>query len=237
MTAPAFGVTDVLNLGTGWEPQSNSPSSGYTRATAVGDDGDIVAEVGHHAVENGTATYIYTGESTDFPAALAAAGADVGDLVDTNTLQIIGWSIDYSPCAAGKRPTITFTYRDGPTADPATPYVYISALDAALPTYYAANVIVPPILTSTAGTAEIQTSTCALMAQFGEDLDKDGEYLSSNIYGAEETITTQWVGTPTSVTSTGYVVTSSVASNTGEEANNTGYGTSSYTYVKGITRT
>jgi len=70
MSVPSFGITDVLNLGTGWEPQSNSPSSSQTRATAVGDDGDIVAEVGHHAVENGTATYIYTGESTDFLAPL-----------------------------------------------------------------------------------------------------------------------------------------------------------------------
>jgi hypothetical protein len=97
-------------------------------------------------------------------------------------------------------------------------------------------VAVPPILTVTEGDAEIQTSSIALVAQFGEDTDKDGEYLAGATYGAELTISHQWVGLPTSITSTGYDQTSGPGTNTGAEASGTAYGTNSYTFVKGVTR-
>ena len=231
MAAPVFGVLDVLNLSTGWEPQSNSPTTASTRATAPGDDGDIAAETIHNAIESGTASYIYTGAGTDFPTVLATAGADVGDVVDTASLLITGWSIDYSPCAAGKRPVITFTYRDGPVAASAT---YVST--QTLPTYVATTPIVPSILAGTPGSAEIQASTIALVAQFGDDLTKVGNYLAGATYGGEETITQQWVGTPDVITSTGYLQTSGPGTNTGEEASGTAYGTASYTFVKAVTR-
>jgi len=231
MGAPVFGVLDVLALGADWEPQGNSPTSAGTRATAGGDDGDIVAETVHNTIESGTVSYIYIGTETDFATAIAAASADVGDVVDTASLLITGWSIDYSPCAAGKRPVITFTYRDGPTEASAT---YITT--ETCPTYVTGTPIVPPILTVTAGDAEIQTSSIALAAQFGEDLDKDGEYLAGATYGGELTISHQWVGTPTSITSTGYQQTSGPGANTGEQASGTAYGTASYTFVKGVTR-
>ena len=231
MAAPIFGVSDVLALGADWEPQSASPTLASTRATASGDDGDIVAEVIHNAIESGTASYIYIGAETAFIAALAAASADVGDIADTNTLMITGWSIDYSPCAAGKRPVITFTYRDGPVAASAT---YVTA--SVCPTYVATTPVVPPILAATPGDAEIQACTIALVAQFGEDLDKDGEYLASATYGGEETITHQWVGLPTSITSTNYLQTSGPGTNTGANASGTAYGTNSYTFVRKITR-
>jgi hypothetical protein len=231
MAAPVFGVLDALGLGADWEPQSCSPTLAGTRATASGNDGDIVASTVHNNVESGTASYIYIGAETDFATALAADACDVGDIVDTASLLITGWSIDYSPCAAGKRPVITFTYRDGPTAASAT---YVTT--ETLPTYVAASVAVPPILTVTEGDAEIQTSSIALVAQFGEDTDKDGEYLAGATYGAELTISHQWVGLPTSITSTGYDQTSGPGTNTGAEASGTAYGTNSYTFVKGVTR-
>ena len=231
MAAPVFGVSDVLALGADWEPQSNSPTLAGTRATAAGNDGDIIAETTHNDVESGTASYIYIGAETDFATALAAASADVGDVVDTASLLVTGWSIDYSPCAAGKRPVITFTYRDGPTAASAT---YVTAQTC--PTYVSATPVVPTILTTTDGDAECQSSSIALSAQFGEDLDKDGEFLAGETYGAEETINLQYVGVPTSITSTGYQQTSGPGTNTGAEASNTAYGTNSYTFVKGVTR-
>ena len=231
MAAPVFGVSDVLALGADWEVQGNSPTLASTRATAPGANGDIAAETIHNAIESGTASYIYIGAETDFATALAAASADVGDVVDTDTLLIAGWSIDYSPCAAGKRPVITFTYRDGPTEASAT---YVSG--STLPTYVATTPSVPTILTITAGDAECQSSSVALTAQFGEDLDKDGEYLAGATYQGEETINLQFVGLPTSITSTGYQQTSGPGTNTGANASNTAYGTNSYTFVKGVTR-
>ena len=233
MTAPAFGALDVLALGTGWEAQSSSASASPTRATATGNDGDIVASTTHNAIESGTATYIYTGAETDFATAIAAASADVGDVVDTNTLLITGYTIDYSPCASGKRPTIAFSYRDGPILASAT---YVTSLAASLPTYVATTPVVPDLLALTAGDAETTSSQYSLVAQFGEDLDKDGEYLAGNTYAGEETIELSFVGAPTSITSTGWDQTAGPGANTGGELTQTGYNTTSYTFIKGITR-
>lgn len=239
MSAPVFGALDVLALGANWEPQGNSPSSAGTRATAAGPTGDIVAENTHNVIESGTAQYIYTQTetpSTDFAAAFAADSCDVGDLVDTNTLQITGIAVDYGPCAAGKRPLVTFSYQDGPTAEPATPFVFLT--DLTLPTYAAANVTIPEsILTMTLGSAEIQNVQWGLTMQVGRDLDKDGDYLASQGYQGEETLTLTFVGTPTSITSTEWQQTTGPGANTGEAISNTGYGQSVYTFVRAVTRT
>lgn len=234
MAAPEFGVSDVLGLGADWEPQGNSPAANTTRATASGSNGDIVAEKGHNSVESGTASYIYIGTETEMIAALVAALALPGQLADSDTLLITGVSVDYTPCAAGKRPVVTFTYRDGPTAAPTTPYWYTSALT--LPTYVAANIAVPTLLTVTAGDAECQICQWSLQAQFGEDLDKDGEYLAGDCYGGEETLNLTFVGLPTSITSTGWIQTAGPGTNTGANASNTGYGTNAYTFVRKVTR-
>lgn len=234
MAAPVFGATDVLGLGSDWEPQGNSPTSASTRATAAGANGDVVAEKIHNLTENGTATYIYIGAETDFITALVAANALPGQLADTDTLIITGVSVDYSPCASGQRPIATFTYRDGPTAAPATPFWYTSALT--LPTYVAANLVVPTLLTVTGGDAECQNCNWSLMCQFGESLDKDGDFLAGDCYGGEETVNLTFVGLPTSITSTGWLQTSGPGVNTGANATNTGYGTNAYTFVRKVTR-
>ena len=233
MAAPVFGVTDVLVLGTGWEPQGSSATSSPTRATASGNDGDVVASTTHNEIESGTATYIYTGILTDFPSAIAAASADVGDVVDTDTLLITGYAIDYSPCAAGKRPTIAFSYRDGPDAASAT---YVSSLTTELPTYVATTPVVPDLLTVTGGDSETTNAQYALAAQFGEDLDKDGEYLAGETYNGEETISMSFVGDPDSITSTGWDQTGGPGANTGGDLGNTAYDTNTYTYVAAVIR-
>ena len=235
MSAPTFGVIDKLALGSDWEPQNISPASAGTRVKVNGPDGDQVASNVHNTVESGTASYIYVGAETDFAAAFAADSCDVGDLMASNTLLITGIAIDFSPCAAGKRPVVNFTWRDGPTAAPATPFVYLTTLT--LPTYVAANVIVPEILTMTVGDAELQNSQWALQMQYGDDLDKVGEYLAGQGFDGEETLALTIVGTPTSITSTGWDQTSGPGATTGEQASNTGYGQTAYAYARGVTRT
>jgi len=234
MTAPVFGAADKLALGENWEAQGGSPNNAPTHAEATGPDGDVVAEVGHRNKETGTIGYKYVGAETDFVAALLAAGALPGQLVDSDTLLITQVAIDYAPCAAGERPLVTFTYQDGPTAAPATPFWYTT--DLTLPTYVAANVIVPSFLTPVAGDAEIQTSSWQLACQFGEDLDADGEYLAGQSHKGQETVNMQFVGTPTSFTSTGWIPQGAPGSNTGEVDSNTGYGTAPYVFVRKVTR-
>jgi len=235
MTAPAFGATDVLALGADWEPVSNSPASAGTRVTAGGNDGDVIASNVHNTIESGSAAYIYTGAETSFIAAWAAANCRPGELVDTNTLMVLSLALDYSPCAAGKRPLCTFGYRDGPTAAPTTPFWYTTAL--VLPTYTAANIEVPEsVLTLTLGDAELQNLQWGLGMQFDPSLDKDGDYLAGQGFGAEETLDLTFVGLPTSITSTGWDQTSGPGANTGLQLSNTGYDQSAYQFVRGVTR-
>jgi len=234
MAAPVFGVTDQLGLGANWEPQGISPSSAGTRVAALGKDGDEIASTVHNTIEAGTMRYIYKGSETNFPAAFAADACDVGDIVrESDTLLITGIAIDYAPCAGGKRPMVTFTWRDGPVA---AGNVFVSALGVALPTYVSGGVEVPTILTCVLGDADIQTSQWSLMSQFDPDLDKDGEYLSGENFGGIETLDLTFVGLPTSITSIGYDQPLGPGSTTGAEATGTSYGTNAYQFVKGITR-
>jgi len=230
MAAPVFGASDVLSLGADWEPQGSDGALNLTRATASGNDGDIVAEKGHNTINSGTATYIYIGAETAFAAAILAAAAWVGMV--KNSLLITGIGIDYSPCAAGKRPLVAFTFRDGPTT---ANHHYLTAL--VLPTYVAVGVNVPDILTITGGDAETTNNQWGLTAQFGEDLDKDGEFLAGETYAGEETLNITTVGIPTSVTSTGWIETQA-PSTTCPIRSNVGYNEGiGHTYIRAVIRT
>ena len=230
MAAPVFAASDVLSLGADWEPQGSDGAKNLTRATASGNDGDIVAEVGHNTINSGTATYIYIGEETAFAAAILAAAAWVGMV--KNSLLITGIGIDYSPCAAGKRPLVAFTFRDGPTS---ATHHYLTTL--VLPTYVAGSVNVPDILTIAGGDAEVTNNQWGLTAQFGEDLDKDGEFLAGETYGGEETLNITTVGVPTSVTSTGWIETQAPSA-TCPIRSNVGYNEGiGHTYIRAVTRT
>jgi len=231
MGASTFGVTDVLALGSDWEPQAINPASAATLAEEPGPDGDVVAETAYNEIESGDAEYIYIGAETGFAAALAADSCDVGDVVATGTLLITKVAIDYSPCAQGKRPKVKFSFRQGPTAAGPT---YVT--DLTLPTYVAATPTVPAILTATAGDAELQTSNWELAMQFGEDLDKDGAFLAGNGYGGRETVNHGWLGDPTSITYTGWQRTTGPSILAGQAKSNTGYGKTAYTFTRGVTR-
>lgn len=232
MTAPAFGATDILSLGADWEPQSSDGAKASTIARAGGADGDIIAEKQHNSIQSGTASYIYVGAETGFIGALASFWP--GKLVASNTLQITNVAIDYSPCAQGQRPKVTFSFRDGPTADPATPFWYVT--DLVLPTYTAANVIVPQsVLTATLGDAEITNVQWSLGCEVGQDNDKDGDYLASQAYQGNETIALTTKGIPTSITSTGWLIPSEAAALV-PNTSNSDYPDHTYQFQRKVTR-
>ena len=128
MAAPARGTTDVLSLGADWEPITTEGALTAKLVEAGGANGDIIAEDVHDTVEAGNAKYEYIGAETGFIAALDAVTAWPGRLLATDTLLLGSVAIDFSPCAAGKRPIVTFgDLRDGPTSEPATPFWYKTA--------------------------------------------------------------------------------------------------------------
>jgi hypothetical protein len=233
MSAPAYGATDILGLGADWEPQGSEGSESRSPLRAGSSNGDFSAETAITPTQTGTARYIYIGAETGMIAALAAANALPGQIVATNTLTILSVAIDYSPCAAGERPLVTFSFRDGPTAAPATPFWYTSALT--LPTYTAANVLVPTLLTVTAGSAECVSAQWSLACQMGQTNDKDGDFLAGQCYGGLETVNLSFVGVPTSITSTGWVVTQNVASGI-SNTSNADYPPTAYKFERKVAR-
>jgi hypothetical protein len=227
MSAPTFGTSDKLNLGSDWECQSWTETEAKSRATAVGNDGDVVASSLYNTIVSGTARYIYVGTATNLVTALTSAGVHVGKV--KNGFLITGIEVDYSPCASGKRPVVIFTYRSGPTSDCA---VYIPTIT--LPTFTNSTPYVPDLIPHTDADSEIQTCTYSLRSDFGFDLGADGEFLAGCNYGGEETISATYVGKP-ALTTTGWDVTSSPGTG-GGETSNTSYDTYTYTFVKSLTR-
>ena len=234
MAAPVFGATDVLGLGADWEPIDSTGSLAKTNATAEGGDGDDMAETAHNSIESGTARYHYIGAETGFQAALTADACRPGQLVATDTLMVLGVAVDYSPCAKGERPIVTFTVQDGPTAAPATPFWYTT--DLTLPTYVGANIIVPQaLLTATLGSAEVVNAQWSLEMQHGRSLDKDGEYLAGQGFGGRENLTLTTKGIPTSITSTGWSQTAGPSTKLPTKTNQ-GYTDQTYTFTRKKTR-
>ena len=231
MTAPVFGAIDDLGLGADWEQQSGSPGTSSTRATAGGSDGDVVASNVHNAITTGSTVYIYVGASTDFPAALLADSANPGDILDTDKM-VLNVAVDYSPCAGGKRPLVTFQWRAN-TVVADTPFWYASALTTSLPTYTVANVDVPEIHDVTPGDAEVQVSSWEIGCEFGDDLDNAGDFLVGDAFNGQEKTSLQFVGTPTTVTATGWDL---VTEPEDEVTVNTDYGTTTYNHEKSVTR-
>jgi hypothetical protein len=231
MAAPVFAtVADALSMGEGWEPQGSSPVKNQQEATATGSKGDIIANDGYAEETTGATRYVYTGAETGFAAAIVAALASPGRV--KNSLLVLAVNIDYGPCAVGEAPVCEFRWSDKYTADPGFEYLIE---DVTLPTYVDSAPEIPTILAATAGDAEATGATYTLEASKGNVLNKSGAFLRGHAYGAKETVNVKWVGVPTSMTTTDYVVTTQ-PSGSGEQTN-TGYNSVTYTATRGVART
>jgi len=229
MANPVFGALNPLNLGADWVPQGSDGGKTLTRATAPGANGDIIAENGHNAINAGTARYIYQGAQAAFAAAITAALAWPGRIV--NSLFIQGIGIDWAPCAQGKLPVVAWTFRDGPTTS-----VLEYKTTLVMPTYVTGGVLVPTLLTVTGGGAEATNCQWGIACPFGDDLNASGNFLAGQGYGGEETINLTMVGVPTSVTSVGWIETAAPSA-TCPISSNTGYNEGQgHTYIRAVLR-
>jgi hypothetical protein len=222
--ALTFGQTDVLNLGSDWEPQSDSGAQSLTRATATDGKGTIVAENTHGAVSTRTAVYIYTGAETDIKDAIDAADANPGQAV--NSLLILSVSVGYADCKSGKLPKVSFEYTDQRTTDSR-----VFKPTVTLPSYAAGDPEVPTILTATLGDAVMDDCSYRIGCQIDPDIDKDGDVIGGETFGGEESLDLSLTGVPTSITSTGWKTTSIGAPSA---ESNTAYPKSAYSFVKGV---
>jgi hypothetical protein len=222
--ALTFGQTDVLALGAGWVPQSDSGAQSATRVTATNGKGTIIAENTHGAVSTRTAVYIYDGAETDIADAIDAAGANPGQAV--NSLLILSVSVGYADCKSGKLPKVSFEYTNQRTTDSR-----IFKPSVTLPSYAAGNPEVPTILTATLGDALMDDCTYRISCQIDPDMDKDGDVLGGETFGGEEALDLASTGVISSITSTGWQQTSIGAPSA---LGNTAYPKAAYSFVKGV---
>ena len=69
----------------------------------------------------------------------------------------------------------------------------------------------------------------------GRSLNKSGEYLAGEGYGARETLVLTWKGIPTSITSTGWIGTNAPSPKLPTKIN-TGYPDQVYTFTRKVAR-
>jgi hypothetical protein len=227
---PVFGVSDLLSLGADWEVTNVSLGGGgdFAQATAIGNNGDIVAHNLHDGVSSsvgrysGTISAIYKGTATDYTTALAnfLPGNYVSDLI------ITGITIDYGPCAGGQRETVSFAVtRTSLTADSAK---FSPSFTTQLVTKQEATGI-PAILTKANADSEVTGCTYTLSCQYASTLGADGNDIADAgaTFGGMETLAQTYVGDPGAVTlatPTGWLIRKKAVTAAADKSNS-GYDT------------
>jgi hypothetical protein len=238
---PVFGVSDILSLGADWEVTGVSLGGGgnFAQATAVGNNGDIVAHAVHDGVSSsvgrysGTITAVYKGTGTNYTTALAnfLPGNYVANLM------ITGITIDYGPCASGQRETVTFAVtRTSLTADSAK---FSPSFTTELLTKQEATGI-PSLLTKAGADSEVTGCTYTISCQLGSTVGADGNDIADAgaTFGGMETVSQTFVGDPGAVTlatPTGWLI-SKVAITAAADKSNSGYDTYAAEAVHPVTR-
>ena len=230
-TVPTFGAADILALGADWTAQDSSDAYAYQRAIATGSNGDTIGETSYGAIRTGSNKFIYVGAETDFVAAINAGPfpGSIQTLIAPATLavMILSVNVDYSGCAKGERPQVTFSFRDGPTAASRVYHAsgigpVLSHTAPVLPTYVSAAPVVPSIFTFAGkGTAEVTNASYMIKCDHGQSNNASGNYLAGDNSNGEETVTLAWVGNPAVPTPTGWILTAKPGLG---NRTNTGYG-------------
>ena len=221
MSAPVHAAADVLSMGSDWEAQNKSEATNKDRAEATKADGDFLASDPYGSLKTGTVSYIYIGSGASLSAALVTANAWPGQI--KNSLLITQVDVDYAPCAQGQKPMVTFSYRGDITTESAA---WISSLTLPLGTG-----AVPDLLTNSDADSECTSAKYTIKCEVGVNRGDDGEIIAGLPYHGEETLELEYYGIPT-LTTTGWDDTT----NPGAADSNTEYSTSSYSFVKGVTR-
>jgi hypothetical protein len=221
MSATGLGGTDVLDLGADWESQGKNEATNKDRVEATGNDGDCIASIVIGTLKSGTVSYIYIGAETDFASAFDAAGCNAGQA--PNSLCVTQIDVDYSPCAEGKKALVTFSYRGD--------------IDSASNTYSPTISLpvnpsgIPDLLTNSDGDSECTSAKYTIRCDAGQDRGSAGAIIAGATYHGEEQLDLEFYGIPTLISS-GWDGTT----DPGESDSNSQYSTSSYSFVKGLTR-
>ena len=195
-----IAATDILALGGDWHPQTQNLDSQLTRESAKGATGDEVASASHGAKTQGSVTYIYTGAGT--LGIIDMSGLAIGKVLG-------GQAVDSITAAFSNNtwPTFTIGYHNHTANEHADGSMVEITPTVDLPAGFGCA----DLFTNAGATSSCVSASYTLSAEHKDVDDSDGNHLAGDYFGATETVTAQYYGVPT-LTTTGFVVTSSNAS-------------------------
>ena len=166
-----FNPTSPFGDLTGWEIQTSNPTTGNTRAQALGADGDEIASQTHDAKTTATATYTATATT----AAIPKAGNVVNEW-HIDSVQVV-WNN-----TAFAQMTLT-GHKHGTTAHPAC-RTYTGSLTTIASNFGCPSTLVGLQIPSGAG---VRSYTWSLQGNHQDELGSEGEFLAAENYDGNET--------------------------------------------------
>lgn len=230
-----FGTADILSLGENWKVLSSEYTIGRNVATAADEYGDVIAAQTHGDIISGRCQAKYFGNVEDFVTLLSDVSLKrlVGSVVTIGSVKVTltEIAIDYSPCASGQKPVVSFAFRSGQSSASAE---YTPTLT--LPTFGNSIPHIPELFSNSGADSEPRSVRYTLRANFGQDIDNTGNIIAGATFEGVEEVTMEYVGVPMLVT-TGWLVTAepSSGSHAGTRAA-TDFQRTTYTLLKYLTR-
>lgn len=213
-------ATDLFSLGGDFQAQSSTNDDQESVIHALDGNGDVVASDTHGSMNSVSCVYKYTGAATLWTTTTSELIPKPGSI--QNSYIVTSVQVDYSPT---DWPTVTIT---GHNHDE---NAHSADLETFSPSITLAGARGCPDLWTNADTDSAPTSVTYTIACEHVDVDDgSGDHLAGDTYRGMETISAEYVGTP-SLTTTGWYVSSS---NAGDS--NTEFDTTAVSGEKPITR-
>lgn len=202
-----FNPTSPFGDLTGWEIQTSNPTTGNTRAQALGADGDEIASQTHDAKTTATATYTATATTAAIPKA--------GNVVN-------GWHIDSVQVVwnntAFAQMTLTGHKHGNSSTHTRTggtpPRKYTGSLATVGTLFGCPSAPLGVVIPTGAG---VRTVTYNLTVNHIDELGSDGNWLDGNNYDGTETVDVELCDSGTIEAADGWDLTS-VGNNEGNTA-------------------
>lgn len=193
MSAAFFNPTSPFGALTGWEIQTNNPTTGVTRAQALGSAGDELASKLHDARTTVSATYVLH----------TAAGCKIpkfGEILG-------GYHVDTVSITFGNTAFVMMTvtgHKHGNAAHPAC-RTYTGSLTQIASNFGCPSTVLGMTIPTGAG---VRSMTYNLQGNHIDELGSAGEFLAADNYDGNETVDCELCDSGTITADTGWDMTS-----------------------------
>lgn len=193
MSAAFFNPTSPFGALTGWDIQTNNPTTSATRAQALGSAGDELASKLHDTRTSVSATYVLQ----------TATGCKIpkfGEILG-------GYHVDTVVISFSNTAFVTMTltgHKHGASAHPAC-RTYTGSLTTIVSNFGCPSTVIGMTIPNNAG---VRTMTYTLQGNHQDELGSAGEFLAADNYDGNETVDVELCDSGTIAATTGWDMTS-----------------------------